>query len=143
LSDEKVTAGEPVSNNIFKGWNLEFSMAIEREIEGEVFDSFYGRSFNVLGGEHYVCLDLESGGVSSIDPSSGSFYGIVRNMIHDVRNDRKILLDKSPGYREQDGANVYFVPFSPATQGLLRTLVDGVMSGNLMEDIFLETVKRD
>jgi len=114
---------------------------ITREIEGESYDSFYGRLFNNLGGEHYVSLDLMSGGFSSIEPTSVSYPNIIKEMIHDVKIGRKFLLHLSPGFIEKGDVKVYFVPFPMETQKMLEEMVGGIMNDKFTEDVFLD-VKR-
>lgn len=104
---------------------------ISREVAGSMYDRFYGRSFNSSGDERYVLLDLESGGSTDLEPTPLSYSGIVREMVDDAKRGRKILLHKSPGFRELTGEKVYFVPFDMRTQKMLEDMVNGVMDGSL------------
>ncbi len=112
-------------------------MPIRREFDGVKYDSFYGRMFDEHGNEEYVVLGLDNEGMIRFEPSIRSISNIVVEMLRDHRLNKKVLLDKSPGYIDFGRLYRYFVPFHREFQVMLRDIVNNVLDESIRKSVLV------
>ena len=103
-------------------------MGLEKEFSGKTYDSFYGRAFRLDGRESYVSVNLENGGVSSREASNHSLAFILGEIIQDVQERKKVLLNTSPGYGESGLGKItfYYVTFTQDQINMLENIFNNI-----------------